>query len=632
MRYHKFYLPAVLSALAIATAGCVDDNYDLSDIDTTTKLTVEDLVIPVNIAPVTLGDIITYDDNSKIKPTLIDGVEVYALTEEGDFKSKDISIKSFKSQAPTLNSSQATLVQFIPNLPTSLPSINPGDLSVVYDIPELGEGFDYTAEHIDDAIHQIYSAQVAPLAFKISLIVKNVSPDLFNMKFTDLQVQLPLGFKIAPAGQPVDVQFRENGKLVTETIIPEGKYDEETGIWSIESKDITFDPNDAAHSGMTGTTLYLVVTGIDFKAAGCQINDAARTLNFKGAFKVLSGYLTLQPNLQAAIPQEFPTSIDFQVDYKLSDLEAKTLSGNIQYSLEGMNIDPVSLADVPEFLTKTGTNIRLTNPQIYLQINNPVGRYNLKYTSGLVLLANRENNYSMDFMPNREIEVIPTDRPENLKSGPYNFVLSPKNEGLATPGIYADHLEWIEFSTLGDILSTQDHHFISALPQSIGIELKNPGIPTQDVFDFELGTNLPGVVGKYSLVAPIALEDGSVIKYDDETTGWFSDTTDDLVVTKLQVTAKVDNNIPLGASVIAFPLNRQGEIIQDVTIETTTLLEPSKANQDLTIVMKGKVENLDGVKFVATLKGNGSGALKPEQTINLSNIKARVSGYYLTKL
>lgn len=48
---HWSCLTAVLTA--VVTTGCVDDSYDLSDIDTTTRIEVKDLTIPVNIDAIT---------------------------------------------------------------------------------------------------------------------------------------------------------------------------------------------------------------------------------------------------------------------------------------------------------------------------------------------------------------------------------------------------------------------------------------------------------------------------------------------------------------------------------------------------------------------------------------------------
>ena len=51
-------LTGTSALLALGLTACVDDNYDLSDIDTTTRVSINDLVVPANIDEVTLGDII----------------------------------------------------------------------------------------------------------------------------------------------------------------------------------------------------------------------------------------------------------------------------------------------------------------------------------------------------------------------------------------------------------------------------------------------------------------------------------------------------------------------------------------------------------------------------------------------
>lgn len=71
----NFKFAARLLALAglASLTSCVDDGYDLSDVDSTSRFTVEDLVVPINIDELTLKDVISFDDDSKIQPVTIDG-------------------------------------------------------------------------------------------------------------------------------------------------------------------------------------------------------------------------------------------------------------------------------------------------------------------------------------------------------------------------------------------------------------------------------------------------------------------------------------------------------------------------------------------------------------------------------
>lgn len=65
MKQNPFFAGLPLAALLLT--GCIDNKYDLDDLDTTTEIKVNNLVLPVNFDVVTLSDIITIDEDSKIK-------------------------------------------------------------------------------------------------------------------------------------------------------------------------------------------------------------------------------------------------------------------------------------------------------------------------------------------------------------------------------------------------------------------------------------------------------------------------------------------------------------------------------------------------------------------------------------
>ena len=71
------FLISAVSTLPFMTS-CVDDKYDLSDIDTTVKVDVNHLTIPVNIDQIDLSSIIDLDEEDNIK--VIDGQYVLPLS------------------------------------------------------------------------------------------------------------------------------------------------------------------------------------------------------------------------------------------------------------------------------------------------------------------------------------------------------------------------------------------------------------------------------------------------------------------------------------------------------------------------------------------------------------------------
>ena len=93
----------LLATVVFALSSCVDDNYNLSDMDTTVGISVNKLTIPLNVDSLVLDKVLDLEENGKIKKTIVNGKEIYAIVEEGTFKSKSIEIPGFKAQSPEIN-------------------------------------------------------------------------------------------------------------------------------------------------------------------------------------------------------------------------------------------------------------------------------------------------------------------------------------------------------------------------------------------------------------------------------------------------------------------------------------------------------------------------------------------------
>lgn len=571
--------------------GCVDDDYDLSDVDTTTRLSVNDLTLPVNIDAVKLSDIITYDDESKIKPISIEGTDYYALIEDGEFNSDAIYVEKVTAAAPTLNPSNKTLTQVESELGTSA-----GVGAATYAIVDMGNQFTYNAGKIDDAIVSLDAVECDGATFQVHLEALNVGDKTESIVFSDLVISMPKGMTASTT---------------------HGEYDPVSGIWTISRYDVQGTTGDAS----------LTATAIDFSNNDVVL-DANHRFTFSGDFIVKSGNLTIVPKSVGGAPATLPENLEFRVTYKMSDLTASAFDGVISYKLDGMNIDPISLSDLPDFLTCEGTNIKLANPQIYLSLNNPVADNALDISTGLTLTAIRDNAQAINFSPSKEVYIGHS----HSVSGPYNYVLAPENSGLVNADKFAANREFIQFATLGDLLAAPASNPNAGIPESIDITLNNPQIPTAPVKGFKLGRNITGVKGVYELVAPLQLEEGSVIIYTDTEDGWNDEDVDALTITKLVVNAEADNTIPMSAQLYAYPIDVNGNRIQGVEVKSS-YLESNTSGQVVLIEMTGTITHLDGVIFEAYVYGDDAQTpLAPSQSITLHAIRATVSGYYEKEL
>ncbi|MBO4977901.1 MAG: hypothetical protein J6C67_04195 [Muribaculaceae bacterium] len=578
---------ALCTALLLTVTACVDNDYDLGDIDTTTRIPVDNLTIPVNIDVVTLGDIITYDENSKIRPVTIDGHEFYALTETGNFDSDPIEISKVTAPAPEVHPTEAWLDRIA--TATAGAAATP---SISFQITPMGNDIHYNAGEIDEAIVELDAAKT-DISFSLTLRSLNITSAFERVEFADVLIQMPKGLT---------------------TTCTAGSYNPTTGLWTIPT----------LSTSQNHVTATLRASAVDFKTAGATI-DATHKFAYDGEFRILAGTITFITHDIASIPQ----NLHIRADYAITDLVATSFSGTVNYKLDGIDIAPVDLGDVPDFFNCEGTDLILNNPQIYLAVNNPVAGERLTCSTGITLTAMRRDLPSVDFTPDVNNFSIGANHGID---GPYNFVLAPDNNALTTPAEFSDNLTFVRFSTLGSLLSIPAGSPADAgMPDKIGIALNDPQIPTQNVTDFALGRQLSGVRGNYELIAPLSLAAGSMIVYRHTADGWNDEDVDAITIEKLSLDVKVSNGSPLEAELFAWPIGIDGKKIEGVEIKSSHITA-GVTDQPVTIEMTGRVQQLDGVIFEARVAGAGAEVLTPEQSITLTNIRAKVTGYYEKEL
>ena len=81
-------LSAAMVAVLMLFVSCIDENYDLGDIDSTVEVKVVDLVVPLNLDEITLSSLITLNEGGEIREI---GGE-YVFVKEGEFSSDDVEI------------------------------------------------------------------------------------------------------------------------------------------------------------------------------------------------------------------------------------------------------------------------------------------------------------------------------------------------------------------------------------------------------------------------------------------------------------------------------------------------------------------------------------------------------------
>ena len=583
MQFNKLVLAGTFLA-ALSLSSCIDQKYDLSDIDTTVRVEVKDLVIPINIDEVTLGALIDIKEGDRLQE--INGV--YAVIEDGTFSGEGISVDAVHMDAPVINPTHNTIS--IPGGGASFSQI-PGDVLKVNLFTDPSS-FSASDNNVNSSIVSVESVGTQ-FVITMNLTLGGFEGKLKSFVMSDFKLQLPKALELQSA---------------------EGSYDSATGIFSA--------------SRLTGTgnvlTLNFDVTSVS-TAGGALVYTVEgdnRTMTFSDEMSLKSAVLEIrESDLEAGASAMIPSSLSLGADYSMTDIDVTDFTGQIEYKIEISAFTDIDLTDLPDVLNQEGTDIRLANPQIYLGVNNPLNQYDAYATTGIAITAHREEQASATFELDAPgyftIPGIPGQ-------ADYNFCLSPKAPAQLYQGY--DNAVHVPYTSLSNVLSGD------GMPQSLSIEMMDPKLPVQRVNKFRLGEDLGSVEGRYTFFAPLALEENSIIQYSDTEDGWSSDELDHITISTLTVSASVSSDLPLGVELTGYPIDVNGNRINNVEI-TGAHIPAGAKDVPLTLTTTGTITGLDGICFTAVVKaGSSEEALAPVLGLTLKNIRAKVSGFYQDEL
>ncbi|MDE7411829.1 MAG: hypothetical protein K2M94_07305 [Paramuribaculum sp.] len=586
---HKSLLRSLFITTLTLTSltACVDDNYDLDDIDTTARLQVTDLVIPINIDEITLDNIINLDEQDKIK--IIDGK--YVIEQTGTFTSDPILIERATLTVPPINPT-VDIISLTPESSVKTlanPDTELGSTVFTYDLETKHSTLEYTTNTISESITAIdYFG--CDMVFAINIDITGLGGMVKQLQFQNVEMQFPKGLDfVSTSGE---------------------SYDPQTGILQI------------ADQSVNGTSLNIKfkAKGVNFKMADGVFDPEEHKLHVSGAMYIRSGKISV--NLEditsdATLPQQ----IQITTSYKLDEATLTDFTGKMKYSLKKATLSDVNLDGLPSILADAGTNIRLANPCIYLHLTNPLQSYDIYAQTGINITAyhsigEAQKTFSLDN------DYFTIGRPIHT-DGSYNFCMSPAEPSNPDPD-FTDAIH-VPFTGLSDVLSGD------GIPERLSINLKNPNMPDQQVTDFKLGQQFPAMTGNFKFITPLQFLDGTAIEYHRTISGWYSDDIEDLVIEKLQVDLKLTSELPVAAKFTGYPIDKNGNKINNVIIEGGNVPANAK-NAAISLFITGEITGLDGIEFMVTALADDGNPLSPDMKILLNDIRPKVSGYYTKEL
>lgn len=657
----QYLLPVALPAAAmLMLTGCMDKDYDLDNLDKTVGVSVNDLVIPVNVGDITLNSVfdldksetetITKEEYTGSDENLI-GKQIYVFNKTGDFTSDPIHIAAFAvhPSQPEPSHSKATTKDI-----TISERRRAASAPIKYNIRPIEKKFNYTVTDVDSKVKTVDAIESPNMEMNIVMnIDQEFSADVENITLNDIWFQFPKGM------QGVTVNLG-------------GVYDPKTGKVHIES-----------YNAGKNTQIKLTIKPQIFTFSNSdkenKVNNGRFTIS--DDMTLLSGQVLITPIQGRLLDEEF----DFDTSYDLTPFDISYFTGKIDYDIDGLNFDEISLNDMPEFLQGDQTNIVIDEPQLYITIYNTVCQYHLGGDVKLDLTAKRPGGDRLfDGCPLLQIGW----QRDNKAAQQWKFAITPV-DNFSIPNVdVLDHQSDL-YKNLSSYYSAQQNGTLQTLkwdnfsqviagndevgygiPTAVDVDFVDPqmnGTATRFPLRLPSGSTaeseIPAVHGDYLFRAPLALADGSVIVYNKEDGNWDSDELEHLDVNSFSITANAYSDIPLSVSLSGWLLkkkldsngnpivktdeygnperNDDGEI--QYVMERIGKCEPAEipANANgtemtLTVTPEGNepMSGVDGIYYEAIAKSdiNNGPALSPQMAIQLKNLRAKVSGMYVKDL
>ena len=587
MKLQHYWLAGLSSVVLIAATSCVDNDYDLSDIDTTARLQVKELVVPMNIEEAILDQVLDLDDDSEVKKIeLEDGSFIYAVKKDGSFNSDPIHISEFTASKPNITPIVSTLD--LVDLRTAAGYV-PGGITAYYDIKTDPTEIKSEASDIDKSIYTVKKLDVNT-KIKTTLKVEGLSADVLKkMKIDDLKVKYPVG-------------------LIATT--DNGSYDPKTGYLTF-SKPLA--PNSQGEIKVTMT-----ITSLDASSPNIQFDGKAHTFKFEDNITVEQGRVNIYADTS------LPDQVTFTVTPDMNAIKVDKFTGSIVYDVGDIDIDPIDISNLPDLINQEGTSISIADPQLYLTLSNPLEEYIadgdvMNLGAGISLKSEREGASKVFALDESRFSTAQDN------TG-YTYVLAPKSpekpiEGYINP-------QWVKFSSLSNVLDLDG----KGIPTKIYVDIAEPRIDETNIESLKLGVDLPAVVGNYTFYAPLQLNDGSVIKYVDTIDDWSDEDLDKMTITKLNVDFVGSTEVPFELKLKVLPINKTGKPISGVTSNTVTIPAMAKGTP-VNVTIEGEIKELDGIQIEANIVNKGSDTtLAPSMKLIIKDFKAKVSGYYEDEL
>ncbi len=319
---------------------------------------------------------------------------------------------------------------------------------------------------------------------------------------------------------------------------------------------------------------------------------------------------------------------------EVSGIALEKVTGKVDPEID-IDIDPVTIEDVPDFLNEDNNNLDIKNPCIKLVISN-TAPVDVNLTATLARVGGGSDfafNIGNQDLSSTNCIIIRKGNGEGSEPVVTTYYLSRENMGIADDD--ANHTYYI---TLGEDL----YNLIRTIPDEIRLEnVEAKALDKEYIVNLGPNGARYNVNTTYELNAPLEFGPRLEIVYEDTINDWSGDI-EDISIRKAIVEMDALNGIPLNFSVSATAIDVDGNEYPNVTVtpvegfgtiaagnkQLGEAATPTESKIRLEIACEsGVMDNLDGLIFTLTAKADNAlqnVVLNKNMTLQLNNIRIRI--------
>ena len=627
-------------------ASCVDEKYDLDNVDLTIG-TTGDLTLPTSSTDsIVLKSIMDLEDDGVVQ--IVDG-EFYLKT-DGSANVPEINISSISIASPSIGDINITVGRddlFSARTNASMNIIDWGNVDIdemLSKIPVLS--YSYQLKHNEAyytignsisssvpkevlAIDSVVFADETTLEVRINVNVGNASLILNKIHLDNLRLTMPKGLHISKAefihytqkgGQPVCVEGdidNNTGEIILT------KEDAEATVIDEEIKArITFDKavtGEGSCFDFDAEAMKVSLSGSFYVNGAFRIESEDFDLNEVKKNKELLAAVIAQNNFKALFPEtvKFLGGASF-----LRDIAVGSFAGDVK--AEVGDISAIALNNMPDFLD---------DPEVCLDLVNPAFFVKVSMTNPLPGDAKTSISLKSMYDDGRSVEkstgeiVIPGNKTEVL------FCVADHMEGIKIPEEYAalaGELVHIKVDSLNKLLMKLPDE-IKVDVEDIFMDIKNLFVPYNNKIKVEYMVYTPLEFGPTFRLVYQGTEEGLAEDLDGV----------DKVNTKgIRIEAMAETNFPLDLTLSVDVQDKSGSSLNGELVQVNDIVimghdgEGESSTNPVLLELKPAeghtigeaLERMDKLSYKAVATAAGQGRLYEDTYVKLTGLKITLIG------